>query len=296
MIIDVFTSTITKPNTVKKYICDMKRDFKLSGITMFTGMLDEFFGIKESLNNSKYSLSTIKGSYQSILVFITNSKMIVDTKIIQKYDKEHKIYCIKYEDENTKRKTEKEHAAIPFTEYYKKVLDFFGKDSKEYLIASLYNELTCRDDYGGLIIKRISPYDNGVDDFICIDKRKTNCFIVLNTYKTSNIYGKIVRTFSHELCSLIVNYIERNRLADYLFYEEVESGLGKFITDMNKKVGVDGGINAIRHMKVSEFLQKPDLTPEMRLDFSRGMMHSESTQKKYQRGVLDPNLKELCDI
>ena len=98
MIIDIFTSTITKPNTVKKYICDIKRVFKLSGITSFMGSLEEFFGIKESLNNSKYSLSTIKGSYQSILVFITNSKMIVDTKIVAKYDKEHKIYCIKYED------------------------------------------------------------------------------------------------------------------------------------------------------------------------------------------------------
>ena len=64
---------------------------------------------------------------------------------------------------------------------------------------------------------------------------------------------------------------------------------------MNKKVGVDSGINGIRHMVVSEWLQKPDITPEMRLDFSRGMMHSESTQQKYRRGVLDPNLKELCD-
>ena len=295
MIIEVFTSTITRPNTVKKYICDIKRVFNLSGINKFTGSLEEFFGIKESLNNSKYSLSTIKGSYQSILVFITNSKMIVDTKIVAKYDKEHKIYCIKYEDENTKRKSEKEHAVIPFTEYYKRVLNLFGSESKEYLIASLYNELTCRDDYGALIIKRITPYDNGVENFICIDRRKTNCFIVLNTYKTSNIYGKIVRTFSPELCSLIVNYIERNCLADYLFYEEVESGLSKFITDMNKKIDVDGGINAIRHMKVSEFLKRTDITPEMRLDFSRGMCHSESTQQKYRRGVLDENLKVLCD-
>ena len=295
MIIDVFTSTITKPNTVKKYICDVKRVFKLSGITSFTGSLEEFFGIKESLNNSKYSLSTIKGSYQSILVFITNSKMIVDTKIVAKYDKEHKIYCIKYEDLITKRNTDKEEMVIPFTEYHKRILDFFGKDSKEYLIASLYNELTARDDFGCMRILRIIPYDNGTDNILFIDHRKEKCHITLNNYKTSNIYGKIIRRLSPELCSLVVSYTERNRLVGFLFPEEIESGLGAFITDMNKKVGVDSGINGIRHMVVSEFLQKPDLTPEMRLDFSRGMMHSESTQKKYQRGVLDPNLKELCD-
>ncbi len=73
MIIDVFTSTINRPNTVKKYICDIKWVFNLSGINKLTGSSEEFFGMKESLNNSKYSLSTIKGSYRPILVFITNS-------------------------------------------------------------------------------------------------------------------------------------------------------------------------------------------------------------------------------
>jgi hypothetical protein len=78
--------------------------------------------------------------------------MIVDTKVTAKYDKEHKIYCIKYEDQNTKKKEEKEEMVIPFTEYLQKILDFFGKDSKEYLIASLYNELTARDDFGAMKI------------------------------------------------------------------------------------------------------------------------------------------------
>ena len=81
----------------------------------------------------------------------------------------------------------------------------------------------------------------------------------------------------------------------FLFPEEIETGLGTFVTDMNKKVGVDSGVKGIRHMVVSEFLQKPDLTPEMRLNFSAGMMHSESMQQKYRRGVLDENLKVLCD-
>ena len=207
----------------------------------------------------------------------------------------HKIYIIKCEDENTKRKSDKKLAVIPFTEYHKRILDFFGKDSKEYLIASLYNELTARDDFGCMRILRIIPYDNGSENILFIDHRKEKCHITLDNYKTHNIYGKIIRRLSAELCSLIVSYTERNRLVGFLFPEEIESGLGAFITDMNKKVGVDSGINGIRHMVVSEFLQKPDLTAEMRLNFSAGMMHSESTQQKYRRGVLDDNLKVLCD-
>ena len=96
---------------------------------------------------------------------------------------------------------------------------------------------------------------------------------------------------SPELCSTIANYIERNRLANYLFPDDIESGLGKFIIDTNKKIGIDSGINGIRHMKVSEFLQKPDITAATRLDFSREIFHSASTQQKYRREYLD-NVKK----
>ena len=74
--------------------------------------------------------------------------MIVDTKVAAKYDEEHKIQCIKYEDLITKRKTENGHAVIPFTEYHKRILDFFGPDSEEYLIVSLFHEIIARDDFG----------------------------------------------------------------------------------------------------------------------------------------------------
>ena len=109
MIIDVFTSTITKPNTVKKYICDVKRVFKLLGIISFAGSLDEYVLIENSIDDSRYSLST---SFQAILVFITNSKIVIDKKVLSNYDKMHEIYIITCEDENIKKRTDKELAVI----------------------------------------------------------------------------------------------------------------------------------------------------------------------------------------
>jgi hypothetical protein len=144
-------------------------------------------------------------------------------------------------------------------------------------------------------ILRIIPYDNDKDNILFIDHRKEKCHITLNRYKTSNIYGKIIRRLSPELCALIVSYTERNRLLGFLFPEETETGLGTYITNMNKKIDIDGGVNYIRHSKVSEFLKRTDLTPEMRLQFSIDCMHSESMQQKYRRGVLSENLKVLCD-
>ena len=138
------------------------------------------------------------------------------------------------------------------------------------------------------------PYDNGKDNPLFYDKLK-NCYIILNTYKTSDMYGKKVRILSPELRTLLISYIERNRLADYLFPDDIEYGMSRHIIDMNKKIDIDGGINYIRHSKVSDFLKRSDVTPEMRLQFSCDMCHSESMQQKHKRGVLDDNLKELCD-
>lgn len=290
-IIDVFTKSITSANTLKKYICDMKRVFKLSGITEFTGSLQEHFIIKESLENSKYSLSTIKGSFQSILVFIDYSN--IDTKVKAKYDKCHKIFIIKCEDQNTKRKTDKSHSVMLFNEYKEKILEKFGNESQEYLIVSLYDEFTCRDDYGGIRILRNVPIDNGTDNYVFIDGNK-QCSIILNTYKTSNLYGKMVRMLSPELSDIIISYIKRRNLCSFLFPENL-SGLSRYIIDMNKKIGVKGGICLLRHMKVTDFLTRTDLTPEMRLEMSEKMLHSEGMQQRYLRGKLDPSLLVHCN-
>lgn len=294
-IIEVFKNTITKENTLRKYISDVKRVFKLSGITSFTGTLLEYVKIKEAVQMSKYSLSTIKGSFQAILVFITNSKMDICETIVSNYDKIHKVAKIKCEDQVAQRITELDLAVIPFTEYHTKIREHFGVDSKEYVIASIYKEVTCRDDLASLKIVRNVAYDNGVCNTIFIDPHRKVGHIVLNKYKTSNIYGKYFKSMSPELFAIIINYIQRNNLAGYLFPDEYETGLSKFIIEMNKKIDIDQGINGIRHMIISEFLKRTDLTPEIRYKFSCDCFHSESMQQQYRRGLLDENLKMLCD-
>jgi hypothetical protein len=85
MVIDVLTANITAENTRKKYINDVKRVFNLSGIQVFTGTMEEFSSIKKTVCESKYSLSTQRGTIQSILVFIEHSKLIIDKKILARY-------------------------------------------------------------------------------------------------------------------------------------------------------------------------------------------------------------------
>ena len=286
MILDIFKNCITNTNTLNKYSNDMKRVFTITGLEKFTGSLNEYILIKDKFDNSKYSVSTIKGSYQSILVFLNHSKIVIPKAIASKYDKQHKIYSIRYEDLIKARMSALKHSVITFEDYLKKVLEHFGQESKQYLVASLYHEVTCRDNFGSLRILRKVPYDNGVDNFLYIDN-KNRATVILNKYKTANVYGKIVRMLSPELSGLINSYIERNNLAGYLFPDDITKGLTRFICEkINKPIGVQGGINAIRHMRVSEFLSKPDLTPEMRLRFASDMGHSENTQQRYQREIM----------
>jgi hypothetical protein len=286
MILDIFRANIDNENTLNKYSNDIKRVFLLTGLEKFTGSLNEYISIKDKFDNSNYSVSTIKGSFQSILVFINHSKIDIPKAVASKYDKQHKIFTIRYEDAIKVRMSAMKHSVITFQDYLKKVLDRYGAESKQYLVASLYHEVTCRDNFGSLKILRKVPYDNGVDNFLYIDEDK-RCTVILNKYKTNKVYGKIVRMLSPELSALLNSYIERNKLSGYLFPDDITKGLTRFICEkLNRPIGISGGINSIRHMRVSEFLCQPDLTPEMRLRFATDMGHSESTQQKYQREIM----------
>lgn len=61
---------------------------------------------------------------------------------------------------------------------------------------------------------------------------------------------------------------------------------------MNKTIGVDGGgVNAIRHMKVTSVLDNPEVTDQERLKLSRDMGHSLAMQGEYQRQNEKPKKK-----
>jgi hypothetical protein len=50
---------------------------------------------------------------------------------------------------------------------------------------------------------------------------------------------------------------------------------------MNSKIGVDGGINQIRRMNISDFLNKPNITLEDKVAFANHSQHSLNTQTYY---------------
>jgi hypothetical protein len=275
-------NTVINENTRRKYVCDIKRVFSVSKIPNFTGSMEEYQIIKESISNSKYAISTQKGCIQSILVFIEKSNIIIDTKVTAKYSVLYEIYNIKTTDQNTARKTDADHNVMEYPAYMELIKEKYGADSKQYLIVSIYNEVSVRDDFARIIVLNDKSQDNNIDNYLLNEDGKY--IIILNKYKTSNVYGKQIYNLSNELSLLIQNYIIKHEIDIYLFPEN-SCGLSGYITNFNKRVNINGAINYIRHMKVSQFLNRTDLTPEERHSQAIRMCHSEETQQKYKRGV-----------
>lgn len=209
-----------------------------------------------------YSVGS-KARFYSIILIV--AKMI-NLEISPDYETEFELCKIAEKDGNAERmKTE----VVPtFEEYLAKCKKTFGKFSKEYLLAKLYNELTVRDDFGLVV----DEPDDGVRNFLIGDT------IILNKYKTADKYGIVKHKLSSRLYKQIQLYIETNKIKGYLFGAKK---LGEFINAMNKQMGYNGGVLLLRHIKVSDSLKK--VTTKERVILAKKMCHSPSTQLTYER-------------
>jgi hypothetical protein len=167
---------------------------------------------------------------------------------------------------------------ISFKEYLSAVETTFGKESKMFTIASVYDAFTVRDNYQLKIVKKPS---NDEDNFLVLSPMK----IVINSYKTDG-YGKLVFILKKPLETLLTKYMKQQGLGvgDYLFGDKP---LTQFLSANNKKLNLDikgqGAINLLRHMKITDELKHA--TPEERLRLSEIMGHSPITQKAYLKSL-----------
>lgn len=267
--------------TFNKYKDDLKRLVTITECDNILECLKKHAYIIKEVNNSKksngepYANNTIKGIYQSILFIIDNLNLNI-SKI--KYLDQFELSKIKSVDDNQKKI--EEEVVLPFKDYLNKVREKFGDNSKMFLISSLYDELTVRDDFA---LKIINNHKDAIDDkinYILVPK-KMACKIIINTYKTDKKYGVISHLCSNPLSNKIKKYITENGLkdGDYLFGNK---SLTQFVSSNNPKIAVNGGINVFRHMKITDELTSVK-SPEERKALADKMRHSPNVQLKYVR-------------
>ena len=265
--------------TLEKYKQDLKRLISITGCNDIAKCLKKSKEIIEHISNGlkkngeSYSTNTIKSLYQSILFLIDKLELKINKK---PYLDQFEIYKIKSADENNQKNND---IIVPsFNSYLDSAKKTFGENSKMFLIASLYNELTVRDDYA---LKIVSTKKDATDENVnyLIVPPKASCQIVINAYKTEKKYGVIKHTCSKKLNQLIRKYIANNPPSTYLFGDKA---LTQFVSSNNIKLNIKGGINIFRQMKITDEL-KTVKSAEERKKLADSMKHSPVSQLKYIR-------------
>jgi|LakMenE01Jun11ns_1017448.scaffolds.fasta_scaffold9949612_1 hypothetical protein len=234
-------------------------------------------------DGTPYALNTKKSLFQVILYIIDNLKLPVKDIIKNWYVKEFEIMKLDSIDKNI---VDQDTIIISFTDYLKKIKERFGEESKEYLISLLYNEATLRDDFILKIVPSIKDTKDDNENFIIVSPKEENLTLIINHYKTRELYGVIKIRLSIGLSRMIRKYIQVENLSmnDYLFGNK---NLSTFVQKMNKEIDVNGGINLYRKMKISEMYKKYDGNPsaEERINLSNLMVHSPILQTRYLRNI-----------
>jgi hypothetical protein len=281
-IINALKTLEIKDGSRDKYSQDIKRLMILTECEDFIKCLKDYKKIIEIINNSKksngesYSVNTRKALFQMILFLIDKLQLPISLKVKQQYIQQFEIYKISSNDYSI----EKQESAPIFTfkEYLEKVKDEYGVISKFYVLSKLYSEITLRDDFILKIVPSIQE-TNEEENFIIVPI-KDKLTLIVNKYKTSK-YGQIKVKLSTSLSNLIRDYMSKEKLSynDYLFGNK---NLSTYVSKMNKKIGVNAGINEYRHMSVTDLLNTQP-SPEERQKLSQLMKHSPITQIKYLR-------------
>lgn len=272
---------IKTDGTFKKYKDDLKRFVNITACDDISVCLKKYKQIIKEVNASKmkngqpYSNNTIKSIYQSILFIIDTLNIKVDKK---PYEQEYNIRILQSNDDNAEKK--ETESVFPFKIYLEKVKEKFGEDSKMYLIASMYDELTVRDNFQLKLVSNMKDMTDDKINYLLVPKTG-NMKIVINTYKTESKYGIIMHTFTKQLSTMIKNYITANsiKIGDYLFGDKP---LTQYISSNNPKIGIQAGINLFRQMKIADE-EKTVKSPAERLALADKMKHSPVSQLWYLR-------------
>lgn len=234
-----------------------------------------------------YSNDSKKAYIQAVLMCITRLKIPIDKVIVDKYKKYFELLKMQSVKDATVKIKSPKHALLYFPDYVRKIKEKFGETSKQYLIAKMYAECTCRDNFGGMTIVA-SLADANDDEINYLVINDTNGYFILHKYEKSNTHGRIQVPLSNELIALLKNFIDKHKFTKKLFPENTNNGLSDYISTMNKRVGVTGGgIHPLRHMMVETILSNENFSDSDKSDLSTRMQHSPNVQTEYRRILIE---------
>ena len=268
-------------STKKTHVSAMNRIFDI--VESLKDLNKNFKEFVSTLENDKgYSTNTIKSTISSLLSILDRYKIeIINGKNMKSLVNLYNKYILMANDEQI---VKNENVSVPtWSNYLIKAERFFGKNSKQYLVSSLYSVLSVRDDFANLIFVRMDDVDNdSTKNYLAVNEMD-QYYIILNEYKTANSYKQVEFKLPLKIKRLIKNWLSNNAI---LFNQSVfkESSLSPFVTQMHRDLGYgdlgQGAINLFRKMSVSAL---EGSSYDEKVEKAAEMKHSILTQKKYKR-------------
>jgi hypothetical protein len=283
------------PNTKKKYIGDISTLMRITECNDLEKCLkkpNEIFKYLDEAttkNNTPYSINSKKGYIQSILFVVDKLGINLNNKIKNVYIDKFNSYKIL----SSKQSEEKNNdTIIDFNTYLDLVKTHYGENSKNYVISKLYEEVPVRDDFHLKIVPNDVQEENDTNNYLVIPSKittKNKMVVVINEYKTKNLYGTLKFVLSKQLENIILKYIKENKLniGDYLFGKQKSNS--DFISKQNKILGITGSINNFRRMTINNYKNK---NPDEIIKLNKLMGHSHEASKNYIRNIFNNTNKD----
>jgi hypothetical protein len=269
-------------STIEKLKKNIKQFFTLIKNDDIRPLLENPQTIIDTIEKTPYKLATRLDVLVSVLKLIHN-KIIPDYPHT-KYELLDKYYQkVKKEstEERNQKATDPKHAVDKIETLKKLIIDKYGVVSKENIILNLFIEAPKRDDY----YLKIVPTEKETDDkhnYIIVPN-KGNIKILINKHKTDKKYQAELEPLSPALTKTIKEYIDKNKITDYLFSEKK---IGPFIKKMFMNVKKDiNGVSALRHIIVANAFSNKDITLDQSSRLGDIMKHKPATQAQYKRLV-----------
>jgi hypothetical protein len=253
----------------------------------------------DKLRTSRFSINTQKtylGALLKACSLYPPFKDIIGTEAYRAYDRELQVVKLKAVEQYKEKSAE---PTFDFNEYFNRIKDHYGTESKEFIAILVFKIQTLRDNFDFVVTPDEKPTDKS-KNWISVPPPEpvagTSSFInkrlklFLNVYKTSKKFEKFdvnnEITINLEDSKLIRSYITRNKIlyGQYLFGSRT---LGKFIASMNRNIGLNLTINDLRKSKEStEYNDLENPTFEQIVDISHRARHSVGVSlERYKRPV-----------
>ena len=277
----------------------MRIVFRVTGSKNLAKTLLTIAKVKKAIAEAKHKnnpakalqLNTQKVAVESIVWCIDHLDLRLPAPVRQSYLDLMDVYKLQSKSATKERQENPEFNVMPYSEYLAKIREKHGDDSKQFVIASLYNEATLRDNFYNLVlVNDARAMTNDKDNYLITPRAvKSSMNLVINTYKTDKKYGVIRVKLSASLSKLLRTYIAKKGVSDGSpLFPENKSGLSAYISKMTKDIapGAKGGIDYIRQSVISEQLDKVGgLSAEARVELARSCGHSPNAQVSYVRGL-----------